>query len=293
MRMGELGVRKREGGGTGSSYSLPTFFFSVKEEEMYDYQTSGKEEDTIGVEKELLKLSNDWVFKRVFSDKNCGTSLSFLLRTILQIDFKSIEFIPQEVPREDKDSKTVIYDISVKLDDGTCVDIEMQPLFHAGLIERILFYGTRLMSLKKGENNYHTLNKSVVITFINDSKHFFPDTISGYVLGEWKREPSHILTDKLIYYFIDMKRIDHIEICKENEDLITLLKFITCTRREEMEALVQKNKNLKQAGDTLAHISQDPAERAFADAREKFLWDQEVREGRAREEGVRPDQVIV
>ena len=53
-----------------------------------------------------------------------------------------------------------------------------------------------------------------------------------------------------------------------------------------MEALVQKNKNLKQAGDTLAHISQDPAERAFADAREKFLWDQEVREGRAREEGI-------
>ena len=52
-----------------------------------------------------------------------------------------------------------------------------------------------------------------------------------------------------------------------------------------MEALVQKNKNLKQAGDILAHISQDPAERAFADAREKFLWDQEVREGRAREEG--------
>ena len=37
--------------------------------------------------------------------------------------------------------------------------------------------------------------------------------------------------------------------------------------------------------DILAHLSQDPAERAFAGARDKFLWDQEVREGRAREKG--------
>jgi predicted transposase/invertase (TIGR01784 family) len=95
-----------------------------------------------------------------------------------------------------------------------------------------------------------------------------------------------MLPDKLIYDFIDMERIAEIEICEENEDLIVLLKFLTCKRREEMETLTQKNENLKQAYDTLVHISQDPAERALAIARDKFLWDQEAKERGAREEGI-------
>ena len=52
-----------------------------------------------------------------------------------------------------------------------------------------------------------------------------------------------------------------------------------------MEALVQKNENLQQARDRLEHLSQDPVARAAADARDKFLWDQNARERAEREEG--------
>ena len=52
-----------------------------------------------------------------------------------------------------------------------------------------------------------------------------------------------------------------------------------------MEALAQKNENLKQVFANLVESSHDPNERAKAIARDKFLWDQEVREGEARKEG--------
>jgi len=281
MRMIQMGVKKSE---ERVSYLLPSFFSSVREEEMDCYLKNG-EEGIIDVKTELLKLIIDWVFKCVFSDENCKTSLLFLLRTVLKKDIRSFEFIPQEVPREDPESKTVVYDISVKLDDETRIDIEMQRYFTTDIIDRVLYYGTELMVPKKGENDYRKLNKSAVIVFIDDAKHFFPHPVSGYVLGEWTMEPCHILTDKLIYYFIDMKRIDEIEICDESEDLITLVKFLTCTRREEMEALVQKNEELKPAGDKWGHISNDSAARALAGNREKFLWDQAAKMKGAEERG--------
>jgi predicted transposase/invertase (TIGR01784 family) len=76
---------------------------------------------------------------QVFSDIHCRTSLIFLIKTVLQTDFKSFEFIPQEVPREEEDLKTVVYDISTELNDKTCVDIEMQPNFKPAVIDRMLY----------------------------------------------------------------------------------------------------------------------------------------------------------
>ena len=52
-----------------------------------------------------------------------------------------------------------------------------------------------------------------------------------------------------------------------------------------MEPLAEQNKCIDKAQQTLEYMSQDPEERQRAWAREKFLWDQEVRESRAREEG--------
>ena len=246
----------------------------------------------ICVEEELLKLTTDYVFKRVIGDPSDETALMFIIQTISKIDVKNFEFLPQEVPREDPDLKTVIYDIAARINrpsaeegDGTRVNLEMQQNFHKSLIDRMFYYGTKLITLKKG-NDYHKLNKAIVITFVNDSHHFFPHPVSVYVQGEWKSNPNHILTDALVYYFIALNRIDEIAETEETKDLILVLQFLTCKRREEMEALAQKNENLKQASETLIQISQDPNERAIAISRDKFLWDQEARERGAREEGI-------
>ena len=236
------------------------------------------------MEEELLKLILDYVFKRGFSEISRPKGLAFLLQTILRTNIKDFKHVHPEVPRENPESKTVIYDISVKLDDDTRVDVEMQPHFRKEHIDRMFYYGTRLMHLKRG-NDYFTLNKGAVIVFVNDKDHFFPYPVSAYVQGEWKGDSKHILTEKLIYYFIAMNRIDEIEISKENEDLILLLKFLTTTRRDEMETLAQKNEGLKEIFEVVVEMSQNPEERAIANARDKFLWDLEVSMKVEREEG--------
>jgi len=144
--------------------------------------------------------------------------------------------------------------------------------------------GTRLMHVKRGED-YLTLNKGAVIVFVNDKDHFFPYPVSAYVQGEWTGDLKHVLTEKLVYYFIAMNRIDEIEVNEENKDIILLLKFLTSRGREEMEALARQNEGLREVFEELVKMSQDPVEQAVADARDKFLWDLAVTMKVEREEG--------
>jgi len=94
------------------------------------------------VEKKLLKLTLDYVFKLCFSEISRPKGLIFLLQVVLGMNIKGFEFVHPEVPRETPESKTVIYDISVKLDDDIRVDIEMQPYFRKEHIDRMFYYGT-------------------------------------------------------------------------------------------------------------------------------------------------------
>ena len=234
----------------------------------------------MGVEDEILKLTTDFVFKRVSGDTSNGAFLIFIIQTLTKINVTRLEFAPQEIPREKDNLKTVIYDVAVKINDGIRIELEMQRNFQKGLIKRLFYYGTRLIRLEMGKE-YHELSKGIVITFVTDHSHFFPHPVSVYVQGEWKNNPGHVLTDALVFYFIAMNRIDEIEKTRENEDLLLLLQFLRSTRREEMEALARKNENIKQAYEDLVQISQDPEIRTLAVARDKFLWDQEIREQEA------------
>jgi predicted transposase/invertase (TIGR01784 family) len=106
-----------------------------------------------------------------------------------------------------------------------------------------------------------------------------------YKLMECHSDPIHILIDKEEFHFVDVGRVEEIAKIESNEKLIHWMKFLKSTTREEMKVLAEHDVCIGRAVQTLEVMSLDENEVYQAWAREKFLWDQEVRERGAEERG--------
>ena len=88
-----------------------------------------------------LKLTNDFIFKKVFGKKGNESILKDLLEAILKIKIEKIEIQAEvELERELIDDKTGILDIEATIDDSTVIDIEMQMQNQYNMKERTLYY---------------------------------------------------------------------------------------------------------------------------------------------------------
>jgi predicted transposase/invertase (TIGR01784 family) len=163
----------------------------------------------------------------------------------------------------------------------------MQAAFHKEYIDRILYYWAQLFTFQEAKGEDHqTLKKTISITILNDQDRFFPHAHSSYKLMECHGDPLHILTDKEEFHFIDIERVEEITKNEANEKLIYWMKFFKSKTREEMKILAEQDACIGRAVQRLEVMSLDENEVYQAWAREKFLWDQEVREEKKRAEGV-------
>ena len=101
-----------------------------------------------------LKVTNDYIFKKIFAKKGNESILKDLLNSILQIKIKSIEVISDaNLERQLESNKLGILDLKAKLDEETIVNIEIQIINRYNMIERTLFYWSGLY--------YNVLQKGV------------------------------------------------------------------------------------------------------------------------------------
>lgn len=73
-----------------------------------------------------LPITNDYVFKRVFSYEGNESVLKDFLEAILDIKINKIEVKNPELIKSTKEEKSGILDIKVEIDDNTIIDVEMQ-----------------------------------------------------------------------------------------------------------------------------------------------------------------------
>ena len=116
-----------------------------------------------------LKVTNDYIFKKIFAKKGNESILKDLLNSILQIKIKSIEVISDaNLERQLESNKLGILDLKAKLDEETIVNIEIQIINRYNMIERTLFYwsglyynvlqkGADYKEIKKAQEEYEYL----------------------------------------------------------------------------------------------------------------------------------------
>ena len=238
------------------------------------------------MEKQLLKPTLDYVFKRIFGYTGNEEITEGLLSAILQDNITNVELDKNPILERDLlDDKLGILDIRSRINNNTNINIEIQVVNKFDIEKRILYYWSKLYSksLNKGEK-YKDLEKTVVILFTD----YELESLKGIekYATKWNlREEEYtkiILTNVLEIYIIELPKARN---NKKNTELDKWVEFII--NPEKVDSMKEENKALRKAKEVLEEISQDEHELYLADLREKYILDKNSIEYGAREEGAK------
>lgn len=231
-----------------------------------------------------LPITNDYIFKKIFSKKGNESILKDFLIAILEIPIEKVE-VQTEVSLEKQleENKLGRLDILAILNDDTIVNIEVQILNPHNFVERTLYYwsGNYYNNLKEGDN-YKETKKTIAINILN-YKQFEEGPF--HEIAKLKRDyQNKVLTDKIEIHFIQIPKF-----LKENRGTNTKLEqwmqFISQNNQKEVELAMKENKEIKKANEEYEYLTGDAAERRIAFLRDKAIRDEKsIRQGE-REEG--------
>ena len=220
----------------------------------------------------------DVVFQALFGDVGNESITKGFLETILERKIDSIDLSRNPIlRREFKDEKLGVLDIIAKLDKDEICNIELQIVDKKNIIERILYYWSRLYSrqIKSGED-YKILQKAIVI-LITDFKIENLEELdyhSRWKIMEDKQGKKIILTQKLEIDIIELPKIIGKE--KEQDNLLDWLYFLENPKSERVTEKMKENENLKEAVKKLDNLSEDERMQRIADLRQKAIMDEKA-----------------
>ena len=220
----------------------------------------------------------DVVFQALFGEVGNESITKGFLETILERKIDSIDLSKNPIlRREFKDEKLGVLDIIAKLDENEICNIELQIVDKKNIIERILYYWSRLYSrqIKSGED-YKILQKAIVI-LITDFKIENLEELdyhSRWKIMEDKQGKKIILTQKLEIDIIELPKIIGKE--KEQDNLLDWLYFLENPKSERVTEKMKENENLKEAVKKLDNLSEDEKMQRIADLRQKAIMDEKA-----------------
>ena len=220
----------------------------------------------------------DVVFQALFGEVGNESITKGFLETILERKIDSIDLSRNPIlRREFKDEKLGVLDIIAKLDENEICNIELQIVDKKNIIERILYYWSRLYSrqIKSGED-YKILQKAIVI-LITDFKLENLEELdyhSRWKIMEDKQGKKIILTQKLEIDIIELPKIIGKE--KEQDNLLDWLYFLENPKSERVTKKMKENENLKEAVKKLDNLSEDEKMQRIADLRQKAIMDEKA-----------------
>ena len=230
----------------------------------------------------------DVVFQALFGEVGNESITKGFLETILERKIDSIDLSRNPIlRREFKDEKLGVLDIIAKLDENEICNIELQIVDKKNIIERILYYWSRLYSrqIKSGED-YKILQKAIVI-LITDFKIENLEELdyhSRWKIMEDKQGKKIILTQKLEIDIIELPKIIGKE--KEQDNLLDWLYFLENPKSERVTEKMKENENLKEAVKKLDNLSEDEKMQRIADLRQKAIMDEKAIYEKGIEKGI-------
>ena len=220
---------------------------------------------------ELLPLTDDYIFKRVFAYKGNESVLKDFLEALLKIEIKGIKITNPEIIPYEKGEKRGLLDIKAEINDGTMLDVEMQMKNERNTYERATEYMGKMISeqLQVGED-YQNLKKSIVIFITNynflkrNSYHSvgrmkFDKTIEDEYVNMGYDKEDEVASKYIEVHYIELPKFKKKELSK-----FTKLDQWMCIFTQNREGIMlaeKENKEIKRAINTLDFLSKDPKER--------------------------------
>ena len=223
-------------------------------------------------QEELLPLTNDYVFRRVFGHMNVDALADFLAE-VLEMPPGELSELTVDDPHlhsEYKGGKSGILDVRVHTKSKKIINVEIHIRPGAQFRNRIVYYNDRIFSgqLIAGED-YIELHRAISVVITDDT---FIKENDDYFNRFWWYNPKNrtLLTDAQ-----EINTLELIKLPESSDDtkLWEWMKFIKSKEEEEMEALAENNEAMKDVMATLRKMSADPVERRLAEAREMEILD--------------------
>ena len=238
--------------------------------------------------KKTLSPKLDVVFQALFGEAGSERITKNFLETILNKKIEKIDLSKNLIlRREFKDDKLGVLDILAELDGKEKCNIEMQLVNSKSIIERILYYWSRLYSrqIKIGQD-YNLLKKTIII-LITDFKIEGLEEL-GYH-STWKiietEGRKRILTEKLEIDIIELPKIEGKE--KESGRLLDWLYFLENPKSRRVTEKMEESKEIKEAVEKLDSLSEDERMQRIADLREKAILDEKAIYAKGLDDGIK------
>jgi predicted transposase/invertase (TIGR01784 family) len=239
--------------------------------------------------KDLIKPSQDFVFKRIFGAESHKRVLVCLLNSILKDNprIATVELDNVEIPRDKKDGKDVRLDIRARTPDGAVLDIEIQCVNRGELIHRSAFYQARMMpeEISAGES-YNKIPNMISIWIADyvatNRKHHTNEIV--YMYKNTEKDPIEIATDKFRTFIIELSKIEFKNVHRADMFSVWMM-FVKHPEMIPEEFLTIPE--VREAMKELNHLSRDEKFRAEYEARQKLINDENSAVTVAMEKGLR------
>ena len=220
----------------------------------------------------------DVVFQALFGEVGNEKITKGFLEKILNQKINKINLDKNPILRKEfKDEKLGVLDILAELDGKEKCNIELQIVDKKNIIERVLFYWSRLYSkqIKAGED-YEVLQKTIVILITNFKIENLEELSyhSTWQIMETKSAKKIILTKKLEIDIIELPKIEGKEEVKD--ELLDWLYFLEEPKGERVTKNMEENEELKEAVEKLDSLSADERMQRIAELREKAIMDKKA-----------------
>jgi predicted transposase/invertase (TIGR01784 family) len=235
--------------------------------------------------KPVLKITVDYVFKRIFGDQRDIDLLAALLKAVLDLpesEYDSLTIADPNLKREFEGDKAGVLDVKVRTKSGSVIDVEIQVYPYGGLRKRFTEYAAKMVSeqLRWGDK-WEEANRVVCLFIVN-----------GILIPEEKNYHNRysIRNQKTGTEFTDLIELNTLELPKlpvetDNSMLWNWGRLFQSETEEELNMVAEKDPAIKKTVGRLMELSEDEQERMLAESREKFLYDQYHREKEAYEKG--------
>ena len=228
------------------------------------------------MEKKLLKPKNDIVFQSLFTKENEEITKNFV-QSLLGRKIKKIEINNnKELFRERPEDKLGILDLQVDIDDEEKIDVEIQLIDKQNLVERLLYYFSRLYAstIKIGER-YKDSKRIVLIAILDydlSLTKFTEEMQTQWMLRETKN-PEIILTNKLEIDIIELRKVKKEYEKNKNNKVAQWMMFLDDPNSKEVHEIMEENKEINDAVVVVHEMTEDEKMERLAFLREKAILD--------------------
>ncbi|MCI8345503.1 MAG: Rpn family recombination-promoting nuclease/putative transposase [Clostridia bacterium] len=252
--------------------------------------------------KELLKPKNDIVFQSLFTQKNERITKNFI-SALMGENITKIEInTEKELYRERPEDKLGILDLEAEINDKEKVDIEVQLIDRKNLVERMLFYFSKLYAstIDKGED-YIGAKKVVIIAIIDyklDLTKEIKEMETIWNIIERKNK-NLMLTDKLELHIIELSKAKEEYRKNKTSKKAQWMMFINNPNEVEVQKIMKENKEIEEAVVVIKEMTEDEKLERLAFLRQKAIMDEKAiyaagldkGELRGKEEGIKQEKI--